>query len=87
MRDTFLCSWMISLKLVGHMNNERAIGCILDKVYAPSRSMRDSIEFTTSFFHTSMVLHPELDDHLCIRKCIHKGLLSLLSKKQQNRKD
>ena len=47
---TFLCSWMISQKLVDHTNMGRAIGCILNKVYAPSVSMRDSIGSTTSFF-------------------------------------
>ena len=81
-RDTFLCSWMISRKLVDHTNIGRAIGRILDKVYAPSVSMRDSIGSATSFFHTLMVLHTGSDNHLCIRKFIHKGLLSSLSKKQ-----
>ena len=33
-----------------------------------------------------MVLHPGLDDHLCISKILHKELLSLISKKQQNGK-
>ena len=55
-------------KLVDHINMGRAIGCLIDKVYAPSMSMRDNIGSTTSFFHTSMVLHPGLDDHLQIRK-------------------
>ena len=55
-------------------------------VYAPSVSMRDSIESTTSSFHTSMVVHAGSDDHLCIRKLIHEGLLSSLSKKQQHGK-
>ena len=86
MRDTFLYSWMISRKLVDHTNIGRAIGRLLDMVYAPSASMRDSIGSTTSFFHTSMVVHPGLDDHLRIHKFIHKGLLSSLSKKQQNGK-
>ena len=85
-RDIFLCSWMISQKLVDHKNYGRAIGCILDKVYASSVSMRDSIGSVTSSFHTSIGLHPGLDDYLCIHKFIHKGLLSLLSKKQQNGK-
>ena len=31
-----------------------------------------------------MVVHPKLDDHLRIRKFIHEGLLSSLSKKQQH---
>ena len=79
-RDTCLCSWMISRKLVDHTNIGRAIGRILDMVYVPSVSMRDSIGSTTSFFHTSMVVHPVSDDHLSIRKFIHKGLLSSLSK-------
>ena len=83
-RDTFLCSWMISRKLVDHTNIGRAIGCILDMVYAPSVSMRDSIGSTTSFFHTSMVVNPGSNDHLRIRKFIHEGLLYSLSKKQQN---
>ena len=49
--------------------------------------MRDSIRSTTSFFHTSMVLHPGPDDHLHIHKFLHGGLLSSSSKKQQNIKD
>ena len=48
--------------------------------------MRDSIESTTSFFHTSMVVHPGSDNQLRIRKFIHEGLLSSLSKKQQHGK-
>ena len=43
--------------------------------------MRDSVGSTTSFFHTSMVVHPGLDDHLCLRKFMHKSLLSSLSKR------
>ena len=76
----------ISQKLVDHTNIKRAIGRILDKVYAPSVSMRDSIGSATSFSHILMVLHPGLDVHLYIRKVIHKGLLSLLLKKQQHGK-
>ena len=38
--------------------------------------MRDSIRSTTSFFHTSKVVHPGLDDHLRIPKFIHKGIIS-----------
>ena len=83
-RDTFLCLWMISRALVDFTNIGRAIGRILDMVYAPSVSMRESIGSTTSFFHTSMVVNPGSDDHLRIRKFIHKGLLSSLSKKQQH---
>ena len=74
-RDTFLCTRVISRALVDCANMETAIGCILDKVYTPSVSMRDSVGSTTSFFHTSMVLHPGSDDHLCILKSIHEGLL------------
>ena len=77
---------MISRKLVDNTNIGRAIGCILDMVYAPSMSMRDSIGSTTSFFYISMVVHPGSDDHLRIHKFIHKGLLSSLSKKQPNGK-
>ena len=75
---------MISRKLVDHTNIGRAIGRILDMVYAPSVSMRDSIGSTSLFFHTLMVVHPGSDDHLRIRKFVHEGLLSSLSKKQQN---
>ena len=56
----------------------------LDSRLQQSVSMRDSIGSTTSCFHTSMVLHPGSDNHLLIRKFIHEGLLSSLSKKQQN---
>ena len=55
-------------------------------VYELSVSMRDSIESATSFFHTSMVVHPGSDDHLRIRKFIQDCLLSSLSKKQQDGK-
>ena len=85
-RDTLLCSWMISRKLVDGTNIGRAIGRLLDLVYVLSAGMRNSVGSTTSFFHTSMVVHPGLNDHLRIRKFIHKGLLSSLSKKQQNGK-
>ena len=79
-RDTFWCSWMISRKLVDHTNIGRAIGHILDMIYAPSVSMRDSIGSATSFFHTSMVVHPRSNDHLRIHEFIYEGLLSSLSK-------
>ena len=81
-RDTFLCSWMISRMLLDCTNIGRAIGRILNMVYAPSVLIRDSIGSATSFFHTSMVLNPWSDDHLHMRKFIHTDLLSLLSKKQ-----
>ena len=84
--DTLLCSWMISQKLVDHTNIGRAIGRLLDLVDALFASMRDSIGSTISFFHTSIVVHPGLDDHLRIHKFIHRSLLSSLSKKQQNGK-
>ena len=77
---------MISRKLVDHTNIGRAIGHLLDLVYAPSASMRNSIGSTTSFFHTSMMVHPGSDDYLRIRKFIHNGLLSSLLKKQRNGK-
>ena len=48
--------------------------------------MKDSVGSITSFFHTSIVVHPGLNDHLCIRKFIQEGLLSSLLKKQQNGK-
>ena len=84
-RNTLLCLWMISRKLVDHTNIGRAIGRLLDLVYASSAGMRDSVGSTTSFFHTSMVVHPESDDHLRICKFIYKGLLSSLLMRQQNR--
>ena len=77
---------MISRKLVDHTNIRRAIGCLLNVVYVLSTSMRDSIGSTTSSFNTSMLVHPGSDDHLRIRKFIHRGLLSSLSKKQQHGK-
>ena len=59
-RDTFLCSWIISRALIDYTNMGRAMGYTFDKVYAPSVSMSDNIESTTLFFHTSMVLYPGL---------------------------
>ena len=84
--DTFLCSGMILQALVDYTDIGRAIGYILDEVYAPSVSMRDSIGSTISFFYTSMVLHPGSDNYLRIHKFIHEGLSSSSLKKQQNEK-
>ena len=47
--DIFLCSCIISQALVDYTDMGRAIGCILDDVYALSVSKRDSIGSTTSF--------------------------------------
>ena len=80
-RDMLFCSWMISRKLVGGSNIRRAIGHLLDLIYPPSAGMRNSVGSTTSFFYTSMVMNTGSNDHLCICKFIHKGLLSSLSKK------
>ena len=77
---------MISRKLVDHTNIGSVIGRLLGLIYAPSIGIRDSFGSTTSFFHKLMMVHPGLNDHLRIRKFIHKGLLSSLSKKQQNGK-
>ena len=79
-RDTFLYPWMISQKLVDHTNIGRAICRILDKVYASSVSMRDSIGSVISFSHTSMVLHPRSDDHLHLREFIHKRFVIFIIK-------
>ena len=77
---------MISRKLVDDSNIGRSIGRLLDLVYAPLAGMRNNVGSTTSFFHISMVMNSGSNDHLRIRKFIHKGLLSSLSKKQQNGK-
>ena len=84
--DTLFCSWMISRMLVDGLNIRRAIGHLLDLVYEPSVGMRNSVRSTTSFYHTSIVVNSGSNDHLRIRKFIHKGLLSSLMKKQQNGK-
>ena len=83
---TLFCSWMISRKLVDSSNTGRAIGRLLNLAYAPLAGMRNSVGSTTSFLHTSMLVNSGSNDHLCIRKFIHEGLLSSLTKKQQNRK-
>lgn len=57
-RDTFLCSWMISRSLVDYSNMGRAIGRILDKVYAPSVSMIDS---EGSSYVNGITLEPKLN--------------------------
>ena len=77
---------MISRKLVDGTNIGRAIERLLNLVYAPPVGIRNSVGSTTSFFHTSMVVNTGSNNHLCIRKFIHKGLLSSLSKEQQNGK-
>ena len=43
MFDTILCSWMISRALIDYTDMKRVIHRILDKMYAPSVSMKDSI--------------------------------------------
>ena len=77
---------MISPSLVDYTNLGRIIVCILDNVYAPSMSMKDSIGSITSYFHTSMVVHPGSNDHLRIRYLIHGNMLSSSLKKQRNGK-
>ena len=77
---------MISRSLVDFSNIGRAIGRLLDVVYTPSASMRESIGSITSFFHTAMVVNPGWNDHSCIRKFIHEGFLSALLKKKQHGK-
>ena len=83
-RTTFLWSWMISGALVDYTNIGKIIGCILDNMYAPCVSMSNSIGSITSFFHTSMVVHPRFNDYLQIHNSIHGNILSSSSKKQQN---
>ena len=56
--DIFLWLWMISQVLVDYTDMGRIIGCILGNVYAQSVSMKDTIGSITSYFHTSMVVHP-----------------------------
>ena len=81
-RDTLFCSLMVSRQLVDGSNIGRAVGRLLTLVYVPLVGMRSSVGSTTSFFHTSMVVNTGSNDHLRIRKFIHEGLLSSLSKKQ-----
>ena len=49
-RDTLLCSWMISRKLVDHTNIGRAIGRLLDLVYVPSIGMSTVSDLPRHFF-------------------------------------
>ena len=62
--NTFLWSWMISRALVDYTDMGRIIGRILDNVYAPSVSMKDSIGSIISCFHASIVVHPWSNDHI-----------------------
>ena len=68
-RDTLFCSWMISRKLVDGTNIGRAIGRLLDLVYAPSAGMRSSVGSTTSFFHTSMLVNTNSIKNIKISYC------------------
>ena len=77
---------MISWVLVDYTDMGRIIGCILDNVYVLSVSIKDSIGSITSYFHTSMVVHPGSDDHLQIQNLIHGNMLSSSFKKQRNEK-
>ena len=64
----------------------RIIDHILNNVYTPPVSLRDSIGSITSYFRTSMVIHPESNDHLQMHNLVHGNMLSSSSKKQQNGK-
>ena len=77
---------MISRALVDYTDMGTIISCILDNVYAPSVSMKDSIGSITSYFHTSVVIHPGSNDLLRIRNLIHGNMLSSSLKKQRNGK-
>ena len=77
---------MISRSLVDYSNMGRTIGCILDNVYIPSVTTKDRIGSITSYFYTSMVIHPGSNDHLQILNLIHGNILSSSSKKQLNGK-
>ena len=77
---------MISQSLVDYTNMGRNIGCILDNVYAPYASMKDRIGLISSYFRTSMVIHPGSNYHIQIRNLIHGNMLSSSWKKQRNGK-
>ena len=79
-RATFLWSWIISWALVDYTDIRKIIGCKLDDVQASSVSMNNSIGTITSYFHTSMVVHPGFNDHLQIHNLIHGNILSSSSK-------
>ena len=83
---TFLWSWVISRALVDYTDMGRFIGCILEDVQAPYVSMNNSIKTITLYFHTSMVVHPESNDHLWIRNLIHGNMFSSSLKKQRKGK-
>ena len=80
--DIFLWSWMISRVLVDYTGMERIIGHIIDNVYTLSVSTKESIGSITSYFRTSMVVHPGPNDHLRICNLIHGNMLSSSSKNQ-----
>ena len=77
---------MIPRVLVDYTDMGRIIGHILDDVQAPCVSATNNIGSITSYFYTSMVVHPRSDDHLRIRNLIHGNMLSSSSKKQRNGK-
>ena len=85
-RDRFLLSRMISWSLVDYNTMRRVIGYILDNVYAPFMSIKDSIGSITSSFHKSVVVHLRSNDYLRTCNIIHGNMLSLSSKKQRNGK-
>ena len=60
--------------------------CFIYTVCVNERQYRISIGSITSYLHTSMVVHPESNNHLQIHNLIHGKMLSLSSKKQQNGK-
>ena len=61
--DTFLWSWMISESLGVYTNMERISGHILDNIYALAVPMNEIIGSITSYFYTSMVIHPGSSAH------------------------
>ena len=72
---------MISLSLVDYADMGRIDGRILDDLHTPSLSIKRTIGSITSYFPTSMVIHPGFNDHLRIRNIIHGNMLSLSLKK------
>ena len=82
----FLWSWIISQVLVDYTNMERIIGHILDVVQLQYVVMNNSNGTITSYFNTSMVVHPGSNDHLHIRNLIHGNMLFSSLKKQRNGK-
>ena len=83
---TLLWTWVVSQALVDNTETGRIIGCPLDTVQALSVSGTDSNEIITPYFHTSLRIHPESNNHVQMYILVQGNMLFLSLKKKRSGK-